>query len=86
MYICKKFKVMILVNLCVKFGFYNGVIGIVEDIIYCNDKRFFLLFDVVMVEVFNYSGFFFIFEKLKVVLIFLVERKIDCRCYFCKCK
>lgn len=50
-----KFKVMILVNLCVKFDIYNGVIGIVEDIIYCNDKRFFLLF-VVMVEEFNYSG------------------------------
>lgn len=53
--ICKISKVMILVNLCVKFGFYNGAIGIVEDIIYCNDKRPLSLPDVVIVEVPNYS-------------------------------
>lgn len=85
-YICKKSKVMISVNLCVKFGLYNGAIGIVEDIIYYNDKRPPSLPDVVMVEVPNYSGPPFIPEKPKVVPIFPVERKIDCRCHFCRRK
>lgn len=33
-YLCKKSKVMIIVNLCVKSGLYNSAIDFVEDIIY----------------------------------------------------
>lgn len=55
---------MISVNLCVKFDIYNGAIGIVEDIIYCNDKRP-LSLPVVMVEEPNYSGQSFIPKNQK---------------------
>lgn len=84
--ICKMSKVMISVNLCVKFGLYNGAIGIVEDIIHCNDRRPPSLPDVVIVEVPNNSGPPFIPEKPKVVPIFPEERKIYCRCHFCRRK
>lgn len=59
-----KSKVMISVNLCVKFDLYNSAIGIVEDIIYCNDKRP-LSLPVVMVEEPNQSGQSFIPENQK---------------------
>lgn len=85
-YICKKMLGYDSVNLCVKFDLYNGAIGIVKDIIYCNDKRPPSLPDVVMVEVPNYSGPPFIPEKPKVVPIFLVEREKNCRCHFCRRK
>lgn len=55
---------MISVNLCVKFDLYNSAIGIVEDIIYCNDKRP-LSLPVVMVEEPNHSGQSFIPENQK---------------------
>lgn len=85
-YISKGLKVMFLVNFCVWYGFFNGVIGIIEDILYFSERRLFVFFDVVMVYIFSYSGFFFLLFDLKFVFIVLVERKIDCRCYYCKCK
>ena len=78
--------VMISVSLCVKFGLFNGAVGTVEDILYLNGRKPPALPDVVMVEVPNYSGPPFITEKLKVIPIFPVERKIECRCNFCKRK
>ena len=75
---------MISVNLCVKFGLFNGAVGTVEDILHLNCRNPPALPDVVMVEVPNYSGPPFITEKPKVIPIFLVERKIECRCNFCK--
>ena len=85
-YICKNSKVMISVSLCVKFGLFNGAVGTVEDILYLNGRKPPALPDVVMVEVPNYSGPPFITEKPKVIPIFPVERKIECRCNFCKRK
>lgn len=38
-YITKKSKVMLTVNLSVRFGLFNGALVIVEDIIYLNGRR-----------------------------------------------
>lgn len=50
---------MFIVSMFVCFGLFNGVIDIVEDLINFNDRRLFLLLDV-MVNILNYFLFFFI--------------------------
>lgn len=70
----------------VRFGLFNGAIGIVEDIIYLNGRRPPALPDVVMVNIPNYTGPPFLPQYPKIVPILPVERKIDCRCHFCKRK
>jgi hypothetical protein len=84
--LCWKAKVMITVNLCVEFGLFNGAIGIVEDILYFNERKPPELPDVVMVEVPNYTGPPFSNTNPKIIPIFPVERKVDCYCHSCKRK
>ena len=89
-YICNNSKVMISVNLCVKFGLFNGSVDNVKDtcILYMhlNGRKPPALPDVVMVDVPNYSGLPFITEKTKVIPILPIKRKIECRCNFFKRK
>jgi hypothetical protein len=86
-YICKTAKVMLTVNLCVKFGLYNGAIGSVFDIIYpANKKPTDCLPNIVMVDFPNYTGPPFINSNPKVVPLVPVERKVDCSCHGCKRK
>ena len=81
-YISKKSKVMLSVNLCVRVGLFNEAIGIVEDILYLNERKPPELPDVAMVRFPNYSGPPFISQDAQLVPIFPVERKMDCPCQF----
>lgn len=56
LYISKGSKVMLSVNLCVRYGLFNGAIGITEDSIYCSERRPPAFPDVVMVHIPSYSG------------------------------
>lgn len=47
---------MLSVNLCVRYGLFNGAIGIIEDILYFSERRPPALPDVVMVHIPSYSG------------------------------
>lgn len=86
LYISKGSKVMLSVNLCVRYGLFNGAIGIIEDILYFSERRPPALPDVVMVHIPSYSGPPFLSSDPKLVPIVPVERKIDCRCHYCKRK
>ncbi|XP_053391813.1 uncharacterized protein LOC128554571, partial [Mercenaria mercenaria] len=87
-YLCKCAAVMLTVNLCVKYGLFNGAIGIVVDILYPEDKKpsSDTLPTAVMVQFNNYSGPAFITGHPKVIPIMPVERRIDCVCRTCKRK
>ena len=85
LYLCKGAKVMLTSNLSVKYGLFNGSVGIVEDIIYMNGKKPSEgLPDAVMVSFFKYTGPPFIREMPTIVPIVPVERLIDCYCHGCK--
>ena len=62
-YLCKRSKVMLTVNLCVNFGLYNGACGTVIDIIYLNGNHpSEALPDIVVVDFPHYKGPAFIDE------------------------
>jgi ATP-dependent exoDNAse (exonuclease V) alpha subunit len=84
LFLCKNAKVMLTTNLCFPFGWFNGAIGTIIDLIYRNENRpEKSLPDVVMVQFDNYSGPPFIVENPKTFLIVPLERKIDCNCCGC---
>ena len=57
LFLCKNAKVMLTTNLCFPFGWFNGAIGTIIDLIYRNENRpEKSLPDVVMVQFDNYSG------------------------------
>ncbi|CAC5381911.1 PIF1 [Mytilus coruscus] len=70
LYLCKSAKVMLSVNIYVPFCLFNGAIGNIVDIIDLN----------------SYTGSAFIEHNPKLVPIFPVERKLDCRCNSCRGK
>ena len=86
LFLCKEAKVMLSVNICVKFGLFNGANGKVVDIIYLGEKSNNSLPDVIMVEFLNYTGPPFIAENPKIIPIIPIERRLDCSCHFCKRK
>ena len=78
---------MLSINICVKFGLFNGAIGNIVDIIYLNgNKPENSLPDAVMVEFHSYTGPPFVDENPKLVPLLPVERKLDCSCNFCRRK
>ncbi|WAQ97057.1 hypothetical protein MAR_029747, partial [Mya arenaria] len=86
-YLCKKAKVMLTVNLCVPFGLFNGATGIVQDILYLNDRRPpDSQPDVVFVYFPSYSGPACMSDNPQLAPIVSVERFMDCICHFCKRK
>ncbi|XP_053405155.1 uncharacterized protein LOC123560749 [Mercenaria mercenaria] len=86
-YICENARVMLTVNLCVKYGLFNGAIGTVFDIVYPPNKMpTECLPTVVMVQFPNYTGPAFIQSHPKVIPQVPVERRIDCACHTCKRK
>ncbi|XP_053372848.1 uncharacterized protein LOC128546392 [Mercenaria mercenaria] len=80
LFLCKKVKVMLSINLCVPYGLFNGASGTVIDIIYEADQRpSNALPKVVFVEFLSYTGPAFLPENPNIVPIVPVERKVDCR-------
>ena len=83
-FISKDAQVMLIYNLHVEFGLFNGAIGKVVDIIYKNGHRPPDCFpDAVMVKFHSYTSPSFIKEEPKVVPIVRVSRKIDYKCRYC---
>ncbi|XP_056017318.1 ATP-dependent DNA helicase PIF1-like [Ostrea edulis] len=87
LFLCRGAKVMLTVNLNVKYGLFNGSMGEVVDILYFNNNTPYGNFpDVVMVEFTKYTGPPFLKGHPKLVPVVPVERKIDCHCYSYKRK
>jgi hypothetical protein len=84
-FICKKAKVTLTVNINVSCGLFNRATGTVEDIIFLNGKSpKDSLPDVVMVNFPSYSGPPFIPSHPTVVPLLPVQRVMDCACGGCK--
>lgn len=66
---------MLTVSMSVRFGLSNGAIDIVEDLINLNDRRPPPLSDV-MVNIPNYSLFFFYLSTPKLFLLFPLNVKL----------
>ena len=75
---------MLICNLHVEFGLFNGAIGKVVDIIYKNGHRPPDCFsDAVMLKFYSYTGSSISKDEPKVVAIVPVSRKIDSKCQCC---
>ena len=87
LYICKGAKVMLTSNINVPYGFFNGPMGTVVDIIYCDGRSpSDSLPDVIMVNFPKYTGPASIHSRPNIVPIVPVERRIGCSCKSCKRK
>ena len=84
LYLCRGAKVRLTSNINIPYGLFNGSMGTVVDIIYCDgrspsDSQP----DVIMVNFPKYTGPPFIESHPNVVPIIPVERRIDCGCNNC---
>ena len=87
LYICKGAKVMLTSNINVPYGLFNGSMGTVVDIIYCDGRSpSDSLPDVIMVNFPKYTGPALIHSRPNIVPIVPVECRIGCSCKSCKRK
>ena len=87
LYLCRDSKVMLVANIKVEWGLFNGAVGTVVDIVYLNGRRPTddppPQPDVVFVQFNGYKGPAFIEDHPTIVPIVPINRSTEC---ICRCK